>query len=123
MKTLSTLCALGLAAPVQAAEWFCDSALAPGPAIQSDYAFRLVFADSGAFQAEGRRADRGFGWQGQFTRVDDQVAMIGSLTGHTGAREVRAVSELFEDTVLILSLQDGATAAPVMVRCLPHELG
>lgn len=121
MKLFAILLALSLAGPAQAAQWFCQSGLEPAPTPQSALAFRLIFDDAGTFQAEGQRAGRGFGWDGQYTVFEGQMALIGDLEAHDAAVETRALSEHVADDVLILSLQENAHA-PQMVRCLRHDL-
>jgi hypothetical protein len=121
MRLLALLTALSLAAPAQATQWFCQSGLEPAPTPQSALAFRLMLNDTGTFQAEGQRAGRGFGWDGQYTVFDDRIALIGDLEAQGTAFEARALSEHMQEDVLILSLQEHAEA-PHMVRCLRHDL-
>ncbi len=121
MRLLVAITAMCLAMPVQAAQWFCQSALEAQSEPQSAIAFRLILDDVGKFQAEGRRGSGGFGWEGQYTRYDDHMALIGAMTADTGPIEARALSELVQDDVLILALQENAKQ-PLTVRCLRHDL-
>lgn len=121
MKALILGLAMALTGPAQAAQWFCQSGLEPTPTPQSALAFRLVLDDAGQFQAEGQRAGRGFGWDGQYTVFDGQIALIGHLQAHGAEHEARALSEHVADDVLILTLQENAYT-PKTVRCLRHDL-
>lgn len=121
MRGLALIIALCLAGPAQATQWFCQSTLQPKPEPHSAIAFRLILDDVGTFQAEGRRGAGGFGWEGQYTRYDNQMALIGAMTADAGPIEARAVSEHVQDDVLILTLQEDA-AQSLMVRCLRHDL-
>ena len=121
MRGLGVLIAFLVAGPVHANQWFCQSSLEVHSEPHSLMAFRLILDDVGTFQAEGRRGARGFGWEGQYTRYEDQVAMIGAMTASTGPIEARALSEFVQDDVLILTLQEHARE-PLMIRCLRHDL-
>ncbi len=121
MRVLATITAICLAVPAHATQWFCQSALEAQSEPQSAIAFRLILDDVGKFQAEGRRGSGGFGWEGQYTRYDDHMALIGAMTAGSGPIEARALSEHVQDDVLILTLKENAQQ-PLMVRCLRHDL-
>ena len=110
-----------LVGPAQAAEWFCQSRLKPGAPPRSAVEFHLTLDDAGVFQAQGRRDNRGFGWEGHYARFDGGLALIGSLDAAGDPIETRAMSQDMRDTVLILTMQE-AQAQPLMIRCLRHDL-
>ena len=121
MRVLAVMIAICLAGPLHATQWFCQSPLKAHDEPQSEMAFRLILDDVGTFHAEGRRGAGGFGWEGQYTRYDDRMALIGAMTTGTAPIETRALSERVRDDVLILTLQENAKQ-PLMVRCLRHDL-
>jgi len=118
MRALVAL--LLFAPPAHAEAWFCNSPLTVGDAVRSQYAFRLVLAQNGTFQADGRYEEAGFGWAGQYIRFEDQLALIGPLDVAQGARETRALSEYVDPDVMILNLLE-TDQNPMMIRCLRHD--
>ncbi len=121
MRVLTVITAMLVTGPVHATQWFCQSGLEAQNELRSKMAFRLILDDVGTFQAEGRRGAAGFGWEGQYTRYDNQMAFIGAMTADTGPIEARALSEHVRDDVLMLAVQENAKQ-PLMVRCLRHDL-
>lgn len=121
MRMFFLFLGLLVAQPAQATQWFCQSALESGDPLRSEYEFRMILHDGGAFDAEGRRDNTGFGWAGTYAQYDNEIAMIGTVDGPSVGPEMRAVSEVLLQDIIILSLKN-ADERSIAIRCLRHEL-
>ena len=134
MQWVLGLALLVMSGPVLAGGWACTSTLSLEDEQLgiSDISFKLNFTRSGRFSASMQREPSrtntllSWLWMGQWTRTDDQVAMIGTATttyllpsGYQ-KNEVRAHSTVFEDDILMLSMT--FENRPVLVRCLHERL-
>ncbi len=125
---MGPLSALIVLASISHGQWFCTAGLLPG----KDAPFTPVKIDfaldeRGNFQATGtvttaRDAHR-FDWDGSWTTIEGQLAMIGKTRGRTfglaPAGELRAIASVTHADVIMLSLS--STSAPGRVlRCLTY---
>ena len=118
------------ALPAQAMLWFCTAALEPRAGADalpdSPTVFELDIAAGGRFVARGEdrfgRHITGFDWDGTWTDLDGQLALIGpKRTEDNETSEMRAFSTHVGQFELIFELTDTAPWTQT-VRCLKHDL-
>ncbi len=128
IRPLIVACFCVSPAYAMATSWHCTGPLALLDGhIALPLQFELAFGDGEHFHAKGMqqsaRASERFDWQGNWIKVEDQIAMIGPkvFNDTTSSNvELRARSLLLQDDVLLLRLIE-ATDYSETVRCLPEE--
>ena len=111
-------------------QWFCSSGLVPGgdaphAAVRIDF----TLGADGAFDGTGTVMPLGerhmFQWNGAWTLVDGQLAMIGKTSGRTfgvaPAGELRALATVTQSDVILMTLSSDAAPGKAL-RCLPHPI-